>query len=91
MSIPSERAPSKLSENQKIVEIGPPELLLTINQTRQMNINLLGGPLEVSGPPLAGPSASDGVGVVSSRAGVDSFKVGGVSSPAEEEVDTVVT
>ncbi len=26
LSIPSERAPSKLSENQKIVEFGPPEL-----------------------------------------------------------------
>ena len=28
MSIPSERAPSKLSENQKIVEFGPIELKL---------------------------------------------------------------
>ncbi len=26
LSIPSERAPSKLSENHKIIEFGPPEL-----------------------------------------------------------------
>ncbi len=55
------------------------------------DINLLGGPLELSGPPLACPSGSDGVGVVSSLVGVASSKVGVTSSLTDEEVDTLVT